>query len=219
MSIECVGVGAGGHARVVIEILRADDRFRIVSLVDASADLWGQAVLGVPVIGGDDGLAALRQEGICHFFVGVGSTGDNSTRRRLYELGLECGMEPVTAVHPSAIVSASAEIGCGATVGAAVVVNAGARVGVNVILNTGAIIEHDCVVGDHAHVATGASLAGGVQVGEGAHIGAGAVVRQETSVGAGSIVGAGAAVVRDVQPRTVVVGVPARVLDAVRKRL
>jgi acetyltransferase-like isoleucine patch superfamily enzyme len=96
-------------------------------------------------------------------------------------------------------------------------VNAGAALGVNVIINTGAIVEHDCVVGDHVHIATGSRLCSTVHIGTGAHIGAGAIVRQLITIGEEAIVGAGAVVVKDVEPWTVVVGVPARVLKQRRK--
>jgi acetyltransferase EpsM len=90
------------------------------------------------------------------------------------------------------------------------IVNAGANLEKNVIVNSGDIMEPDCVIGDHAHIATGAKLASTVQVGIGAHIAAGATVRQSIRIGEGVIVGAGAIVVKDVGPGVVVAGVPAR---------
>ena len=71
-------------------------------------------------------------------------------------------------------------------------------------------MEHDCRLGDNIHVATGAKMCSTVTVGSEAHIGAGATVRQGISIGEGAIIGAGAVVVEDVDPWTVVVGVPAR---------
>jgi acetyltransferase-like isoleucine patch superfamily enzyme len=52
----------------------------------------------------------------------------------------------------------------------------------------------------------------GIAVGEGAWIGGGAVVVDGVRIGARAIVGAGAVVTRNVPPRTVVAGVPARIV-------
>ena len=212
MAVKVVGLGAGGHAKVVIEILRSHRSYEVIGLLDPKPELQGKSVLDVPVLGDDDLLPALKSDGICHFFVGLGSIGDTGPRQRLFELGLQHGMKPVDAVHPQAVISPSAVLGEGVTVMAGAVINACANLGVNVIVNTGAVVEHDCVIGDHVHIATGAQLASTVQVGTGAHIGAGATVRQCISIGEGAIVGAGAVIVKDVPPHAVVVGVPARPL-------
>lgn len=207
-------LGGGGHARMLIDALESSGGAVPCALLDADESLWGKEVLGVPVVGGDEMLPELVGRGVSAFAVGVGSTSDNRPRRRLFELGLSCGLSPLTIRHPSAICSRWAEIGAGAQILPGAVVNAGASLGRNVIVNSGAIVEHDCVVGDHAHVATGARLASTVRVGVGAHIGAGATVRQCLTIGDWAVVGAGAAVVRDVTAESVVAGVPARELRA-----
>jgi UDP-perosamine 4-acetyltransferase len=211
-ALRVVGLGAGGHAKVVIEALGAIADYDVVALLDPRAELHGTAVLGVPVLGGDELLERQYDAGVRHVFIGLGGAGDTGPRRRLYELARSRGFEAVSVVHPSAVVAPSAVVGRGATILTRAVVNADARLGEDVIVNTGAVVEHDCVVGDHVHVATGALLASGVVVGDGAHVGLGACVRQEVRVGANAVVGAGAAVVADVEPDTVVAGVPARLL-------
>ncbi|HAO47433.1 MAG TPA: hypothetical protein DCQ97_10945, partial [Chitinophagaceae bacterium] len=57
-------------------------------------------------------------------------------------------------------------------------INPLARIGKGAICNTGCIVEHECVVGDFAHIGPGAVLCGNVSVGEGSFVGANAVVRQ-----------------------------------------
>jgi UDP-perosamine 4-acetyltransferase len=207
-----VGLGAGGHAKVIIEILLADGRYDLVGCLEANPSRVGESVLGVPILGDDDLLADLIQQGASHFFVGAGHVRDGSTQRRLFELGGGAGLAPVTVIHSSAIVSPSATVGRGATILAGALLNTCAVIGDNVVLNSAAIVEHDCVVGDHVHIASGACLAGGVSVGQGSLVGAGAVVRQGVTVGPEVIVGAGAVVVSDVPSGTTVVGVPARPL-------
>jgi UDP-perosamine 4-acetyltransferase len=205
-----VGFGAGGHAKVVIEILRSRGDHEIVGLLDTRRELWGTTVLGVEVIGDDSLMVELKQRGIEHAFVGVGTVGDTRPRQQLYEKVAGFGFEIVAAIHANAIVSPTAKIGVGPTIMAGAIVNASALIGDNVIVNTGAIVEHDCEIGDHTHIATGARLAGGVSVGPGSHIGIGAVVRERIRIGNGVIVGAGSVVIRDVQDGETVIGVPAR---------
>lgn len=211
--IRCLIFGGGGHSRVVIDSLRAGGIDVSAGVLDPDVLLWGKDILGVPVLGGDELVPELVSRGATHFVVGMGGTGDNRPRRRLFELGLAYGLKPLTVIHPAATCSPWASLGPGTVVFPAAVINAGAILGANVIVNTGAIVEHDCLVGDHVHVATGSQLCSTVNVGVGAHIGAGATVRQCLSVGEGAIVGAGAVAVRDVDPWTVVVGVPARILQ------
>lgn len=213
--IKVIGFGAGGHARVIIDILTTIGGFDIVGLLDGDRSLWNTEVLGVPVLGDDSLRDELRQRGIQAAFIGLGSIKNTEPRKRLYESAQASGFELVRAIHPSAVISKHAIIGDGPMIMAGAIVNPAARIGNNVIINTGAIVEHDCEIADHAHVATGARLGGAVRIGAGSHIGLGASIREGIRVGAGAIVGAGAVVIADVPDLTVVVGVPARVLRTV----
>lgn len=217
MTIPVIGLGAGGHAKVVIEILQFDNQYKFVGLLDRNPELCGKTTMGLEILGDDDQLPILMRRGVEHFFVGVGGTSDLRPRRRVYEFALSQGMKPVSAIHPSATISPSATLGKGLTVMAGAIINAAAKLGDNVIISTGAIVEHDCVIGNHVHIATGATLGGTVRIGEGAHIGIGAVVRQSLRVGAGTVVAAGAVVVKDVPDNVTVAGVPARILKRAKK--
>ena len=213
--IRAIGLGAGGHAKVVIEALAAMGGVEVVGLLDPRRDLWGVRILGVTVLGDDDLLPRQYHEGVSHVFIGLGGAADTEPRQRLFDRARSTGLAPLAVTHPSAVVSPSARFGDGSTVLAAAVVNASAELGDNVLVNTRATVEHDCRLGSHVHVATGATLASGVQVGDGAHVGAGATVIQGVRIGSRSIVGAGAVVLRDVEDGLVVAGVPARVLRRV----
>lgn len=217
-TLRCVVIGSGGHACVVLDCLEATGDVVVAGILVPDRELWGSAVRGIPILGDDGLLPSLLGQGITHFVVAVGGTGDNGPRSVLYELAEAAGLLAHPVRHPSSMVSSSASIGAGSQLLPGSIVNARARLGRNVIVNTGAIVEHDCEVADHAHIATGATLAGGVLVGRGAHIGAGATVIQGMKVGERAIVGAGAVVVKDVPLESVVAGVPARPLAPRQRR-
>lgn len=204
-----VGLGAGGHAAVIIETLQAAGNSEIVGLL---APERGE-VLGIPIFGDDDSLMSLRDRGIDGLFLGVGMMKSPDLRKRLVDKATRSRLEIVGAVHPTAFIAPSVTMARAPQVLARAVIQSRACLGDHVLVNTRSIIEHDCRLGDFSHVATGAHLAGGATIGEGAFVGAGAVLIQGITVGANAVVGAGAVVIHDVEPGTTVVGVPARVLS------
>ncbi|MFZ2492704.1 MAG: acetyltransferase [Thermoanaerobaculia bacterium] len=205
--IECVILGAGGHAAMVLEILRHQSV--TLGVIDRNAAALGATWNGIRVLGDDELLAQLACRGTLRFAIGLGGVGDNAPRARLFNRAIDHGLHPIAVHHPSAIVSPEAVLGEGVQLLPGCIVNWGSRLGRNVIVNTGAIVEHDCRIGDHVHVSSGAVLAGAVTVGALAHIGAGATVRQGIVIGERAIVGAGSVVVKNVAPGAVVAGVPA----------
>jgi UDP-perosamine 4-acetyltransferase len=203
-----VVVGAGGHAKVVLESLAASEVNEIVGLTDPDRGKWGTLLGGYPVLGGDDVLPTLRGEGVDGAIIALGA---NRLRSRLFEHAIALGFKMVNAIHPRSWISPSARIGDGVVVMAGAVINANARIGDNVIINTGATVDHDCHVGNHAHIAPGCHLGGNVQVGTGTLVGIGASVIPDKRIGQWSIVGAGAVVVRDLPDNCIATGVPAAV--------
>ena len=163
-------LGAGGHARPVIEALRAM-RAEVAGLLDDSPR---GAVLGVPVLGSFAELGRLRREGLEQAVIAI---GHNPTRERLGALCRAAGFALLPVLHPTALVSPSARIGEGAQVMARALIGPEAVIGALALVNTGAIVEHECVVGAAAHLGPGAVLCGGVRVGARALLAAGAVVR------------------------------------------
>jgi sugar O-acyltransferase (sialic acid O-acetyltransferase NeuD family) len=213
MQKTCIILGAGGHTRVLIDCLQYSEDVTIFGILDPNPDIKGRNIFTIPIIGNDELLDSLRSQGVNYFVIGLGGTGNNMPRIKLYNLALKYGLKPLTVRHPSAIISTRATIGEGSQLLPGCIINTAANIGINCIINSGAIIEHDCIIGNHVHIATGAKLASTVQVGEGAHIGAGSTIRQLIKIGEYSVIGAGAVVVKDVQPRTTVVGIPASLLQ------
>jgi UDP-perosamine 4-acetyltransferase len=208
-----VGIGAGGHARALLEIVLLRGEFEVVGLLDEDASRHDRELSGVPILGGDELLPQLFSDGIRTAFLGVGGVGDNRPRARVFERVRSIGFRFADVIHPTAIVAKSVVMGDGVVLMAGVIVNSGARLGENVIINTGAVVDHDAIIGDHVHIASGAVLSGGVEVGSYSHVGTGASIRQNVRIGQEAVVGVGAAVIGDVGQGETVAGVPARVLE------
>jgi UDP-hydrolysing UDP-N-acetyl-D-glucosamine 2-epimerase len=205
-----VVVGAGGHARCILDALdTSHGALRAVACTDPDPARRGTALCGVPIVGDDELLPALLDEGVLAACVGVGGVGDNRPRAKLHADLLRLGFALPPVVHDTARVAADVAIGPGSVVLAGAVVCTGAVVGAGVIVGAGAVVEHDCSIGDHAHLASGCVLGGAVAVGAGALVGLGATVLQRRRVGAWAVVGAGAVVIRDVPAGETVVGSPA----------
>lgn len=207
-------LGAGGHARVIVDCLQQMRGVWIYGILERDQSQWGKTVWEVPILGGDELLSGMKKKKIGYFVVGVGGIGDNRPRRKLFEIGQANGLKPLIVKHPSSVCSKWACVGSGCQLLAKSVVNPGAELGVNVIVNTGAIVEHDCKIELHVHISPGAVLCGGVHVGMGAHIGAGATIRQGIHIGERAVVGMGAVVVKNVLAGSVVAGVPAHIMRA-----
>ncbi len=205
MTAPLVVVGAGGHGKVVADILLAAGE-RVTGFLDDDARATGTRVLDLPVLGTREWLASAPGARVA---LGV---GNNSTRERVARACLDAGAVLVTAVHPRAVVSASARLEDGVVVMALCVLNPDAIVRQGAILNTAAVIEHDCEIGAFAHVSPKAALAGACKVGARAHIGIGATLLPGMTVGDDAVVGGGAVVTKHVPAGVVVVGAPARIL-------
>jgi sugar O-acyltransferase (sialic acid O-acetyltransferase NeuD family) len=205
-----VGLGAGTHAKSVLEAIRSAELYDVVAIVDDDPAKSGGELLGARIAPAAE-LPQLRKL-VLNAFVGVGGIGDSASRRAAFERLLAEGFELPPIVHASAVISPWASMGRGIQALAGAIVNAGAELGDNAIVNTGAIVEHDCQVGAHAHLAPGVRLAGLTTIGEGAHVGIGAVLIERVRIGPGALVGAGAVVISDVPAGARVAGVPARPL-------
>lgn len=202
-------IGAGGHGKVVADILRARGT-EPGGFVDADERLWGTQVLGLPVLGGMNHLEQIaRQYGVRSAVVAI---GDNRVRQEHAREIERAGLSMASAIHPSATISPTAALGRGVVVCMGVAIGVQARVGELAIINTNATVDHECEVGSAVHICPNVSLAGRVRVGEGAFVGIGSSVIQCRSIGAWATVGAGAVVTRDIPDRATAVGVPAKVI-------
>lgn len=201
-------LGAGGHAKVLIDALLASSVV-IVGIVDQDLTLKGETILGVPIIGDDEIVCGFHPTQV-KLINGLGSIGLPAKRQQIFERFKGLGYSFATVVHPSAVVATGVDLGEGAQIMAGAVIQPGSRIGCNVIINTRASVDHDCMIGDHTHIAPGVTLSGGVKIGAGCHLGTSATVIQGVCIGEESLIGAGSLVLKDVARSVTVFGAPAR---------
>lgn len=197
-------IGAGGHAKVVADILLAM-RQDVLGYVDDDPLLWGHSYLGLPVLGPIELLSVLEFDRV------VCAIGANRVRHTLVErFSSIVNGRWINAIHPQAVIGRGVQLHEGVVIAAGVVVCVDTEIREHSIINTGSSVDHDCCIGAYAHVAPGSHLAGGVRVGEGSLLGVGVSVIPNITVGEWTVIGAGATAVSDIPPNVVARGTPAR---------
>ncbi|WP_143315070.1 acetyltransferase [Clostridium sp. HBUAS56017] len=202
-------LGGGGHCRSIIDTIQFNNKYEIYGIVDPNIKK-DERIFGISVVGKDDDLENLFNEGITYAFISVGSIGNTKIRNILYEKAKKIGFKFPVIIDKSSIVSKDVIVGSGTFVGKGSIINSGSIIGENSIINSGSIIEHDCYIGKLVHISPGATLCGGVKVGNKSHIGSNATIIQGIGIGEEVIVGAGSVVIRNIDSFKKVVGNPAR---------
>lgn len=193
--------GASGHGKVIKEIIEACGG-SVTAFVDDNKQV--NTCAGLPVLHDANGLSPMIVSiGVCRI-------------RKMIVERLRAVSETIefkTAIHPSAVISPSAQVGEGTVIMAGAVINADAKIGKHCIINTGATVDHDCVIEDFCHIAPGAHVSGATLIGEGSWIGVGSCVIQCLNIGKNCMIGAGSVVVKDIPDGVKAYGNPCRVVE------
>ncbi len=201
-------IGAGDHAKVLLDILLEQD-VTVIGLTDKSISK-GTCIYGVPVIGDDSEILKYKTDEI-ELVNGIGSVGNTSIRQKVFSSLKEKGYFFRRVIHEASIVSKRAKLGEGVQLLAGAIVNIEAEIDDNTIINTKTSIDHGCVIGKHCHIAPGCSFSGCVRIGDCTHIGTGTSIIQGINIGKNVLIGAGSVVINDVSDNEKAFGVPARV--------
>jgi len=189
--------GAGGHAKMCIDILRQMKTYEIIGAV-ASPLPSNKEVLGIPVIGEQDQLEALYNQGVRFAVLGIGALFNPALRSELYARLKKIGFYIPNIIHPSAIIEPSAKMGEGNQVMAGAVIGSDVSIGNNGIINSGSIISHDCIIKDNVHLTPGAILAGSVSIGDNTLVGMGATVLLDRKIGSNVMIHNGVNITKDI---------------------
>lgn len=194
-------LGGGAHGKVVVSTL-LEAGWNIAGILDENQLLWGSSVMDIKVMGSFDILEDLEKP---EAIIAIGANAVRKTIASRFE-----HVRWMTVIHPSAYVHPSVKLGHGSTVFAGSVVQPDVVIGDHSIINSSCSIDHDSIIADFVHCGPGTVLGSNVNLEEGAFMGINSSALPEVSVGAWSIVGAGGVAIRDIPPRSLAIGVPAR---------
>ncbi len=129
-------------------------------------------------------------------------------------------------IEPGAVIRDLVQIGDGAVIMMGAVINIGAVIGEKTMIDMNAVVGGRAIIGKNCHIGAGAVIAGVIEppsakpvvIEDDVVIGANAVVLEGVTVSKGAVVAAGAVVINDVEPYTVVAGIPARFIKKVDEK-
>ena len=208
-------IGAGGHAKVVADIIlkhieNLKEEIRIAGFLDDGYSFEeNREIFGIKIIGKIDYVLELSQDINNYFVIAIGS---NLIREKIT---LKYNLNYYTAIHPDSIIGNNVDIGIGSVVMAGTIINSYSKIGKHCIINSGAIIEHDNVIEDFVHIAPKSAIAGGVKIGKGSWIGIGSSIIQNIEIGAEAFIGAGSVVVKNIGTKVKAYGNPCREVERV----
>jgi UDP-perosamine 4-acetyltransferase len=201
-------IGNGGHAKVVIDILEEMNIYEIIGVTTDRKD--SDRFCGYPILGNDEVLLNLINNGVTHAAMGIGGFKDNNLRRKVYAKVKAYGFKFVSPIHPSAMISKSALIGEGTVIFRGVAINNDVRIGDNAFIATGSTIDHETIIEDHVLISAGVTIGAYTTIQEGALCALGAKIISGIKVGKNALIAAGAVVVNDIDDNAKVFGIPAK---------
>lgn len=204
-------VGSSGHAKVAMDIIEREGKYKIIGLIDAFKKS-GETSFDYTILGKEEDLPELsKKHDLCGCFVAV---GDNWKRHLVVNKlkRIWPGISFISAVHPSAQIARNVTVEDGTVIMAGAVLNSDTRIGSFCIINTGASIDHDCSMENFSSLAPGATVGGSVKIGAFSAVSLGANVIHGRQIGKHTVIGAGSIVVDDIPAYSVAYGFPAKVI-------
>ena len=203
MKKKLILIGAGGHSQSVIESLDKK-RYVVCGFVD---NIKKGKYMNLPIFG--DKIIDIDNYKRYVYFVSI---GDVYARKEWFDKLKSLNLTIINIIDKTANISKNVKMGVGNFFGKYSIVNSGATIGDNNIINSKALVEHACILNNHIHISTNATINGDTVVEDLVFFGSTAVANGQLKIGKNSVVGSGSVVIRDVEPFTTVVGVPARII-------
>jgi len=164
-------VGGGGHAKVVISVIKKLQNYNIIGYTDIKDN---GKLLGVPFIGVDEIVFSHSKNTL--LALGIGQIDNIEFRKKIVIKFIEKGYKFETLISPDSTINENVEVGVGSVIFDGTIVQSDSLIGEYCILNTKTSLDHDCEIGDFVHIAPGVTVCGDVKIGDDTFIGAGSTI-------------------------------------------
>ena len=201
MNISISIIGAGGHSKVIIDIIRELGNYNIVGIYDDNKTGYFS---GIKIIGK---IAEIDNKKSEYFIIGI---GNDKIRKNIAEEYHQ--LKWATLIHPKTIIAKTATIKEGVVVCAGAIIQTEVDIGKHCIINTNCSIDHESTIGDYCSICPSSTICGQVKVGESSFIGANSTIIQSIEIGKECIIGAGSVVIRNIPNNSKAVGNPAKII-------
>jgi len=184
-------VGSGGHAAELRDYInhnnnaRPADRMEVVGFIDDNEDSYKHYNFAETFLGSIKNHEVHKE---VFYLMGIANL---DYRKKIIESLLEKGAEFTGLIHPTAIISPSAEIHSTTVISHNASVGAMAKLGKYNMLNSRCTIGHDSVLGDFNFISPQVAISGNTKIGDGNLIGTNACTIPGMTIGNNNKVAAG----------------------------
>lgn len=203
-------IGAGTYGEVYLACLQ-EAGVEIVGFLDDDPKYVGTAVCSVPVLGNISMLEFIKE---IHDVEAVYCPlGNNKLRVKFLKMAKEYGLKTPSYIHPSVNISPNVTIGEGVYIllGTSIMPHTVIKDYVMISMNVG--LAHHNVLEEGVFLSTGCNFGASIHAHKYAYCGiASTIMTGLHELGEDCLIGAGAVVIRDVEPKAVMAGVPAKVI-------
>jgi sugar O-acyltransferase (sialic acid O-acetyltransferase NeuD family) len=210
MRKDIIIIGAGGQAKNIVLLIEQIGGWNILGLIDDDLKKKGQKVKGYEVLGPTKEFFENQDDIHIVFSIGDGKIIEEKVQ---WLKSLSKNFKFPNLIHPSASLNENeVKLGEGNIVNTNVVFTTEIEIGSFNYFNRCCSISHDVFIGDYCFIHAGVHLSGESKVGNRVWFGVNSTIVQVLTVGDDAMIGAGAVILKNVEPKAVMVGNPAKLL-------
>ena len=209
--MKSVIIGAGTYGEVYLAYLQ-EAGIEIVGFLDDDSKYINQKVCGIPVLGGFDFLACLKDEYDVEAV--YCPLGNNKLRVEILKLALSLGYEVPNFIHSTVVLSPNVKIGDkGIYILPKTVIMPWCNIHDFVMMSVNSVVSHHTILEEGVFLSFGVNFGASIIAHKYAYIGISATIMTGVhELGENCLIGAGAVVIKDVPTNAVMAGIPAKVL-------